>query len=263
MNIQHPAYVNKEMLLEALLRLGVQKGDDLYVASSMATLGYMSDPLKTVSEVLLELVGEEGTIMMPTFNFDFCNGIDFDIDKTPSTVGVLTEYFRTNYSTCRSTSPPYHSICARGKNAELVSKIKSISSFGENSFFQYLLDIDAKYLLIGVSFDAVPSFHWIEEKVQVPYRFWKNFKGNVIRQNGSQKEEYSMFARKEGFRLDLNPLAEQFARDSLMKLGSVGWCQLKLFSTQTFTDFFLPRMQEDPLLLLSSDSKDLLEQRDS
>lgn len=257
MENQHPAYISKEMFSNAISNLGVENGDHVYVASSMATLGFMDNAMQSICELLIAAVGNEGTVIMPTFNFDFCKGVDFDINSTPSKVGVLTEYFRENYSSHRSSSPPYHSVCAKGRLASQISQVDSSTSFGENSVFQYMLDENVKYLLIGVGFDAVPSFHWIEEKVGVPYRFWKKFKGMVNRQTSSE-EEYIMYARQEGFALDLNPLMDQFRESKSLSEETVGWCQLKSFSTQNFTNYFHPLIEKDPILLLDKSSKNLM-----
>jgi len=254
----HPAFVSNSMLSNALDRIGLGEGDTVYVASSMASLGFMDDPLNTICNLLIEKVGKNGTIIMPTFNFDFCKGEDFNVQKTTSNVGTLTEYFRKNVSTHRSTSPPYHSVCAKGHHAESISNIRSLTSFGFDSVFQFLLDINAKYLLIGVGFDAVPSFHWLEQNVEVPYRFWKSFSGNVLDGVKSNFQKHEMYARKEGYSLDLNPLSDLLLEKGKLIEYTVGWCQLKSFQTVPFTKYFLPLMVKDPTLLLDKVSKELL-----
>ena len=45
-------------------------------------------------EYLLGLVGDNGTIMFPTFNFNFCDSKTFNINQTRSQMGVLTECAR-------------------------------------------------------------------------------------------------------------------------------------------------------------------------
>ena len=46
--------------------LGLKKGDVVMVHTSLKSMGYICGGAQTVIEALLEVVGNEGTIMMPT-----------------------------------------------------------------------------------------------------------------------------------------------------------------------------------------------------
>lgn len=50
----------------ALKDIGVQKGQTIMVHTSLSSLGYVCGGAQSVIEALLERVGDEGTIMMPT-----------------------------------------------------------------------------------------------------------------------------------------------------------------------------------------------------
>lgn len=50
----------------ALKDIGVQKGQAVMVHTSLGSLGYVCGGAQSVIEALLESVGDEGTIMMPT-----------------------------------------------------------------------------------------------------------------------------------------------------------------------------------------------------
>lgn len=50
----------------AFKEVGVKKGQAIMVHTSLSSLGYVCGGAQSVIEVLLESVGEEGTIMMPT-----------------------------------------------------------------------------------------------------------------------------------------------------------------------------------------------------
>ncbi len=50
----------------ALKEVGVKKGQAVMVHTSLSSLGYVCGGAQSVIEALLESVGEEGTIMMPT-----------------------------------------------------------------------------------------------------------------------------------------------------------------------------------------------------
>lgn len=73
----------------------IQKGDVVYVVSDILELaknarenGERFDR-DVFLDSLKEAVGENGTLLIPTFNWDFCRGIPFDYVKTPGKTGAL------------------------------------------------------------------------------------------------------------------------------------------------------------------------------
>lgn len=59
-------YVLKEDIKNGLRKLGIKKGDVIGVHSSLRSFGYVKGGAKAVIDALLEVVGKEGTIAMPT-----------------------------------------------------------------------------------------------------------------------------------------------------------------------------------------------------
>lgn len=58
--------VTPDDMKTALKDLGVRKGQAIMVHTSLSSLGYVRGGAQSVIEALLESVGDEGTIMMPT-----------------------------------------------------------------------------------------------------------------------------------------------------------------------------------------------------
>jgi aminoglycoside N3'-acetyltransferase len=42
-----------------------------------------------------------------------------------------------------------------------------------------MLELDFKILLLGADVQAISLLHWVEQRLQVPYRYWKVFRGPV------------------------------------------------------------------------------------
>ena len=252
--------VTREDLLAGLRQVGIQGGNTVYVSSSLIALGLMDDPVASALWALREAVGPQGTLVMPTFNFSFCKGEAFDRDLTPSTVGMLTEAFRKQPGTLRTWSPPYHTVAAAGPRATEISSIESLTSFGHDSVFQYLHDIDAKVLLIGCDYqEGVAHFHWLEELVGVPYRFWKKFEGE-IRMNGVQHHRvFFMYARRLDIpnRMNVNPLGQEFEQAGYVLKTTVGLCRLRAFDIKDFKLYIEPRLRAEPVSLLVPEDRNL------
>ena len=119
--------VLKETILDALEKVGVTSGQTIMVHTSLSSLGFVCGGAQTVIEALLESVGSDGTIMMPTQswkNLDPTTGVHweepeewwqmirdnwpaYDKDITPTnTMGAVAEMFRKWPGTLRMTIRP-------------------------------------------------------------------------------------------------------------------------------------------------------------
>ena len=58
--------VLKEEIIQKLREVGLERGDAVMVHTSLKRMGYICGGAQTVIEALMEVVGENGTIMMPT-----------------------------------------------------------------------------------------------------------------------------------------------------------------------------------------------------
>lgn len=56
----------KEEIIQKLREVGLEKGDVVMVHTSLKRMGYVCGGAQTVIEALMEVVRENGTIMMPT-----------------------------------------------------------------------------------------------------------------------------------------------------------------------------------------------------
>lgn len=250
MNVLTPT---RTELLAGLQAVGVQPGDVLYVASSLAALGLMDNPVGSVLSALREAVGPSGTLVMPAFNFAFCQQAEFDRELTPSTVGVLTEAFRQLPDAIRTWAPPYHTVTAVGPLATEISAIEALTSFGGDSVFQYLHDINAKQLLLGIDYHGgVAHFHWLEELHQVPYRYWKKFEGSVILNGQKKHRAFFMYARRSNIQLNAEPAAKIFEQAGYVQQTMVGLCPLRAFNLRDFKQFFEPHFQQNPFILVEA-----------
>lgn len=124
-----------------LQALGVTSGATILVHSSMESLSRRLPGLKPVQliQLLQELLGGQGTLLMPSFPFRGrqCDYADqcgtFDVRKAPSQVGLVTEVFRRMRGVVRSLHPT-HPISGWGKHAaDLLATHHLGTAFGPNS----------------------------------------------------------------------------------------------------------------------------------
>lgn len=224
--------ITKKFLMDEFRSLGVEKGDTIFVHSSYSTLGKAPGGVEggpqAVVDAILDIIGKEGTLIMPTFNYDFLKGIPWDIRSSPSQMGVLTEIVRNDPRSRRMFHPIY-SMSAIGRHAEELAAFRSNDCFGETTIFTKFRAWDAKILIIGLAYSKSITFlHHCEQAAGVDYRFLKEFKGTAIDKEGKPHEGgYTMFVRdvERGVVLDFEPIGalldSQVVKKKKIGLGDV------------------------------------------
>jgi len=158
--------------------LGIRPGGVLLVHASLRALrepGGPPIPAETVIQALLDVLGPQGTLLLPGLSYDTVTSDwpYFDPRSTPCCVGALPEYFRTRPGTLRSIHPT-HSVCATGRlAAELLAGHELDStSVGPHSPFSRLPGVNGQILFLGCGLHSNTSMHGVEELVEPPYLFY-------------------------------------------------------------------------------------------
>lgn len=181
---------------------GIKDGDTLLVHSNIsrtirriAKMGIDANP-KIILESFLRAVGTSGTLLLPLFNFDFTAGVPFDIKKTPSHMGALTEAGRLWPGVVR-TGHPIYSFAVIGKQADRFRGIRNFSGYGEDSPFAMLHQMGGKIGVLDLpDQNSMTFYHYVEECLNVPYRYHKTFTGKYIDDYGFESSEtFGLFVR--------------------------------------------------------------------
>ncbi|SDY66144.1 aminoglycoside N(3)-acetyltransferase [Thermoactinomyces sp. DSM 45892] len=195
-------------LKEDLRNLGVHKGMTLIVHSSLSKLGWVCGGAEVVCRALMEIVTDQGTILMPTQtpgNSDPAHWVSppvsedwwesirehmppYDPAYTPTMgMGVVPELFRTLPGVLRSEHPMW-SLAAWGEDAAEILAHHTIDiGFGPNSPLDRLLEKKGHILHLGSALETTTFWHRAEYECNVPTttyacamieedtRVWKSF----------------------------------------------------------------------------------------
>ena len=149
--------VRKADIVTGLAEMGVMKGCLVHVHSSLSAFGYVEGGADTVVDALLEAVGPEGTVMVPTFNHGHAE--IFDIRTTPSTNGAITEVLRKRPQARRSMDPT-HPYAAIGFLADrLVEGHLEAGTFSQQSPLGKLTTWGGWVLLLGAEMNSNTAAH--------------------------------------------------------------------------------------------------------
>ena len=210
-----------------LNNLEIKKKDFIFLVSDITKLMFyfkkknISFDINCFLDTILEAIGIDGTLVLPTYNWDFCKGIDFNYKKTESVTGVLGKVALKRDDFIRTTNPIY-SFAVAGKEKNNLYNLKHSSCFGEDSPFSYFHKKNVKYLSIGVDYKFLgfTPVHYVEEKVGVSYRYFKNFKGKYVDQNGERKDVIYKFYVKDLSKVSMTGIKAE-TDNQLISIGAM------------------------------------------
>jgi len=164
-----------QQLKQDLASLGVQPGDAILMHSSYKSLGGIEGGAKRFFETLLELLGAEGTLVLPALSYESVTKSTphFDQLNTPSCIGYLPEYFRTQIPCVQRSLHPTHSCCAYGRHADFLCGAHHLdrTPVGPHSPFARLPVVHGKILILGSHPDHNTTLHGVEETAEPEYVF--------------------------------------------------------------------------------------------
>lgn len=257
-----PATVDS--LTRDLQALGLNAGDVVIAHASLSALGWVVGGPTAVVSALEHVLGDEGTLVMPTQTAVLSDPEDwsnppappawwsvirdhmppYDPYVTPSVgVGVVPEAFRTRPGVLRSGHPLY-SFAARGPRAAYVTTEHSLDyGLGENSPLGRLYDLDARVLLLGVDNAANTSLHLCEYRMAVEWLRPCKLRLPLGTDNGVTR-----WASMDDIELDEEDFSElglAYVRHTdSVRTGPVGAGRGQLMSQRELVDFGVAWMHE-------------------
>ena len=147
--------INRDRAIAAFKSVGVERGMTVCVHSALSQLGYVVGGPATIIEALMETVGSDGCILMPSFPMSgtieqyLDEGKPFDVRNSPSRVGMITEIFRRHPDATRSLHPT-NPLAGWGRGAEgyLRDHEKSLTPYGHDTPYGRLAKSDDAFILM-------------------------------------------------------------------------------------------------------------------
>ena len=245
-------------LLRDLRAMGITRGDVLVVHSSLRSLGWVAGGAAAVVDALLEAVGPEGTVSMPSQSGDWSDPERwanppvpeqwwaeilqgrpaYDPYATPlRQMGAVAENFLVRRSTLRSAHP-LHSQMANGMHAAwIIERHPLDDSFGDGSPLGRLYELDAKVLLIGVGHDSNTSLHLAEARAR-----WK---GKTAIEHRSKVEvdgapTVVTWSEPEIHADDFERLGDELDASGLVQMGRLALATCRLARQRAIVDASIP-----------------------
>ncbi|NLH47128.1 MAG: AAC(3) family N-acetyltransferase [Myxococcales bacterium] len=248
----HELAARDDRLTRRLRALGVTAGATVYTATDLTRLP-MPDLerqilrrlsprerqdlwLDWVYESIRAAVGPAGTLVVPTFFYDYARyNRPFVYEESPSQVCNFSEHIRRKPGACRSLHPLF-SLTALGPAAEAICGATGHSAYGECSAFARLAPRGALFAFLGATLgDALTYAHHLEQLYGVNHAFNKVFEAPVYRGGREIPGPWYAFVRYLGMNIeiDLHPF-ETYLRDrGLLRIDATERGEIQVIEAAT------------------------------
>ncbi len=248
-------------IVTGLQGLGICTGDGLFIHSSLSALGHVDGGPEAVVDALLDTVGVEGTVAVPTFTWGRNHAeetVRFDVQNDPSEVGNIPGGGRQRPEAARDEHV-CHSIAAIGPRAGRVLG-DGIRPFAQGSGMYRVYEHDFWYVFLGCDFGCCTALHTAEELASVPYRYYRHFRGStLVRADGTEVAAKSIeFLRKEPYRNDFGKMEGILSKKKLLRTAKVGAATLLCAKARDIVESAVAALGEDIGFLLSEASREYL-----
>lgn len=235
---------------------GVSRGDCIFLHSNafvteMLAGDNSAEKINLLFDAILDLIGPEGTLVLPTFTYGTTNGNTFDVNETKSDVGILTEYFRKRPDVFRSLNPIFSVAAAGGKAQEFANSAIN-DCFGEDTCFGLMYRLNSWIFTLGCSFNTITFIHYVDQMAGVDHRYFKFFPATIINRNHIQNTEIRYFVRdiKRKTFVKLDRLEERLQNEGKLKTSEIGRTILTGVRAQDFYNTALAMIKERSNVLI-------------
>lgn len=174
----HGAYVRRfhafgdAELLQALRELGIGAGDSVMLHSGFGGAHGYRGTIEQLTDVFLAAVGPAGHLLMVSLPYRSSSlqylqqGRRFDVRRTPSMMGLVSEYFRRRPGVLRSLHPT-HPVLVLGPEAQRIvaGHEDRLHPCGPGTPFERLAERDGVVAFFDVPFATFTFFHHLEHLV--------------------------------------------------------------------------------------------------
>nr|WP_321257573.1 AAC(3) family N-acetyltransferase [uncultured Pseudodesulfovibrio sp.] len=238
---------------EALKNTGITSGDMLVIHSGLQHLGSFENDLDGFLQGIFNVIGSQGTIMVPAGNIPVFKNDAFDKQNTPAipSLGVFPEFVRTRPGATRNNNP-LDGACALGAKAEDLMSGENTYAYADDSPWQKAIDQNAKLLCAGIDLSYASIVHTTEFREKVPYRNTLEFKHTYTDNGLTDTRSYYLYARNpETTHYDFGKLKAYPAIIEDVKKASVGHGTIEVYNTQTVIKTAMAALRQNPEAFLA------------
>ena len=218
----------------ALQDIGVARGDALLLHSGFSRYSGFAGNASDVIDTLLDVLGDEGQLLMMSMPYGgsseryVATNPVFDVARTPSAVGLISEAFRRRAGVVRSLSP-LHPVLAHGPLAAWITADHDQSGYscGKGSPFERFLSLDGKFLFFDAPYASLTFMHYVEDRYQerLPVPLYDPAAVSLTvkdARGGERQVRQFFFSQAARDRRHFNPIEQALRQGGAMRAAKIG-----------------------------------------
>jgi aminoglycoside 3-N-acetyltransferase len=215
--------------------------------------------LAEFKRIILAIERFGGRLMIPTFSYSYTDNGIFNWLSTPSKVGIVTDYLRSQNPRRRTVDGMFSYLVYGLESTDEVFSFGSgvYDSFGNESLIARVYAEDGYICCVGDVFHNTPTeVHFLERLLKVNYRLNKTFSGQFIGEGFSGIQKIVFFCRDLNLNLvsDMTRLERRLREENILEIWQVNDLDF-YFEAVKIRDVYQLLLQElakDPLFLCST-----------
>lgn len=235
--------MTKEEIIAGLKEIGLKKRDIVILHSSLSSLGYVEGGADTVIDAFLDVLGKEGTLIVPAFG----------------NLGIITTKVKERPESVVSIHPAA-AVAAIGGKAEIICKDhwKAGTAHGKDTPYIRIAEMGGYVVLLGVDQDRNTTLHTAEALAEQPYL--RTIKKKFETPEGEKEKSWNFFP---GPHRDFIGI-DKFLRESgKLKISKIGNSVVRIIKSQDLIDIVvgLLKKNKDAVLCDNPRCQDCVSQR--
>lgn len=252
-----------QSLAEALRSQGMGAGQTVILHMAMSKLNWVVGGAQAVIMALLDVLGPDGTLMMPTHTTYNTDPAEWQYPPVPESwwqpirdhtpaydpktsptriMGAVPELFR-NWPGVLRSSHPVTSFAAIGPNAyKLVDNHVLEEDTGERSPVGRLYELDGYVLLLGVEHWNNTSLHLAEVRADYP---GKRFITSGCSMLVDGQQQWVAYTTLETYGDDFGQIGEAFDAVHHISVGRIADAEVRFFKQRDVVDFAVKWIEQN------------------
>lgn len=238
-------------LISIMRNMGMTRGSNVFIHSKWDEMyNYNGDEIELI-EAILNVIGENGTLIMPAFPIKRKNKL-FDIKRTITSAGLLPEAFR-KYPGVKRSINVQHSVCAIGLKADylLSEHHEGDNCWDEKSPYYKLSKINTLVFSIGLRKYYIGAMvHCVEGVLMKSINYYRDFflkekdRIEYIDENGECKCYYSFSLNPNNRRISKHfgarIMTKRYFKKESCRFAKISNLKVSMYKA----DYVIPRMIE-------------------
>ncbi len=222
--------MEKKEIIDGLRNLGLKKGDIVMLHSALSSLGYVEGGADMVVDAFLEVLGKQGTLIVPAFG----------------SLGAIPDAVQEKPDMVKSVHPTAAVAAIGGKADEICrDHWKADTGHGEGTPYTRMAEMGGYIVLLGVDFDRCTLCHTPETLEKLPYL--RSVTTSITTPEGEVEKTWHYIPGPHRDFIGLDPILRKSGKLTISKIGS---SVVRIIRAKDLIDIMRKTLQKDQKAVL-------------